>query len=204
MFRFAVRVIVKAGELGAATDAKATLARWHRANLAPNDMSDELAWGIRRLGGRPEQLKTRSRSVARPTAVYPSDRLIVGQVYKRRDLHRAGWGATGRVGSAIPPTATMSLCFRILRQRANAVTTTAGSVRGRTPITGLGTDREIWSSRASTTRSWSGARTSCFWFGAAMVGGLRATSRVSSTNTNVRSTMAPEYVALVFQLEPVG
>lgn len=110
MFRFAVRVVVKAGELGASEDAKAALAGPLSSALA-SDMSAELAWGIRQLGGRLAPSKPRSKSVTASSPVDPSEQLVVGRVYRRRDLHHAGWGGNWQSGVSYPANGDHVLLF---------------------------------------------------------------------------------------------
>jgi hypothetical protein len=109
MFRFAVRVIVRAGELGYSAEAKTALRRSLDRSV-PAAARDEIAWGLAQLGVRiatsaPRGTRTKTKPIT------PSERLVVGNVYKRRDLHRAGWGGNWQSGVSYPASGDHVLLF---------------------------------------------------------------------------------------------
>src|SRR6185369_11977350 len=70
-----------------------------------------LAWGIAQLGGRPLPREPRTRSAAVPTSIEPSEPLVIGRVYKRRDLHQGGWGGNPQSGVSYPANGDHVLLF---------------------------------------------------------------------------------------------
>ena len=109
MFRFAVRVVVRAGELGYASEAKSALLRSLETPL-PTDVRGEVSWGLDQLGvGHVQTAKRRIGTNAK--SITPTEPLLVGDVYKRRDLHRAGWGGNWQSGVSYPASGDHVLLF---------------------------------------------------------------------------------------------
>ena len=99
MFRFAVRVIVRAGDFGFAEDARSSLRRFSRDPIPP-DVLAEVDWGLGQLGARkarqrdrPRGLRNRlpwrprtSSSLVEPTGDAIRTGLAGGQLAERRQL----------------------------------------------------------------------------------------------------------------------
>jgi hypothetical protein len=111
MRRFAVRVIVRAAELGVAPEAKSIL---RRALGRPIDATanDEIAWGLAAVGGPPGVARPtrKSRSNAQPR-LSPAEPLVIGRMYKRASMHDAGWGGNRQSGISYPANGDHALLF---------------------------------------------------------------------------------------------
>jgi hypothetical protein len=104
---FAIRTIARAAQYGAEAEAIAALERFRNAasSLARADIDTELARLVpkRLRGSRTKSLASRSITV--------STTLIVGQAYRRKDLHDAGWGGNRQRGISYPAGGDHVLLF---------------------------------------------------------------------------------------------
>ena len=110
MRRFAVRVVVRAVELGAAVDAATVLQRALAKTDSP-DAIDELRWGLDTLGVRRRALSTQAKGRRPSIEPVTRDRLAPGKKYNRRELHAAGWGGNWQSGVSYPAEGDHVLLF---------------------------------------------------------------------------------------------
>jgi hypothetical protein len=111
LFRFAARVIVKAAAFGADTEAKDALKRSLTAGLS-EVARDEVEAALIQLGVKARGATRRScRSGSRHEVVVPSEPLVRGRLYKRRELHHAGWGGNWQSGVSYPANGDHVLLF---------------------------------------------------------------------------------------------
>ncbi len=110
MAAFAVRVIARAADFGAADDARKAL-QTAVVSLAEPARADALA-ALEKLGVRPRQPSSRgSRTEIPPANVMSPEELIEDRVYKRRDLHLSGLGGNRQKGISYPAGGTYVLLF---------------------------------------------------------------------------------------------
>jgi hypothetical protein len=113
MAPFAVRVIARAADFGAADDARSVFqtALGVLGEPARADARSALErLGVRGVGLRPT--RTPRTSSAESSIVGLSlDELIEGHIYKRRELHRAGLGGNQQKGISYPAVGTYVLLF---------------------------------------------------------------------------------------------
>jgi hypothetical protein len=110
LYRFAARVIVRAASFGAETEAKEALKRASKAGLF-DDAQDEVLSALLQLGVRARATPSRSSPSGPRDAVAPSEPLVKGRVYKRRELHHAGWGGNWQSGVSYPANGDHVLLF---------------------------------------------------------------------------------------------
>ncbi|HET9345125.1 MAG TPA: hypothetical protein VFO05_05425 [Candidatus Limnocylindrales bacterium] len=111
LYRFATRVIVKAAAFGAETEAKDALKRALQAGLSEDAIS-EIEAALLQLGVKARVSVSRSGSLAsRLQPGTPTEPLVKGRVYKRRELHHAGWGGNWQSGVSYPATGDHVLLF---------------------------------------------------------------------------------------------
>ena len=110
MAAFAVRVIARAADFGAADDARRAL-QAAVASLAEPVRADAVA-ALEKLGARPRQPSGRGSRTPIPQAnVMSPEELIEDRVYKRRDLHLSGLGGNRQKGISYPAAGTYVLLF---------------------------------------------------------------------------------------------
>lgn len=109
MRRFAVRVIVKAGELGVHVEAKTAL-RNALKRVLDEEASQEISWGLKSLCAGGAGLFEDSVPRVRASRS-PSGELVRGTVYRRRELHSAGWGGNWQSGVSYPAEGDHVLLF---------------------------------------------------------------------------------------------
>jgi hypothetical protein len=108
---FAVQTIRRAGELGARTApdalrraASLVTTEWHRQDIEMALVS----LGARR--GRPNQQKKKLAPQAKGPAIAP-EHLVVGNCYRRSELHDGGLGGNRQKGISYPANGTHCLLF---------------------------------------------------------------------------------------------
>jgi hypothetical protein len=111
LYRFAARVIVKAAAFGAETEAKEALRRVLKLRLS-QDAVYEVEAALLQLGVKARAATSRSgRSESRVQPIVPTEPLVKGRVYKRRELHHAGWGGNWQSGVSYPASGDHVLLF---------------------------------------------------------------------------------------------
>lgn len=112
--RFAIRVIVRAGELG---EEKAAIALLRSESAEPwtEFVGPDLQWALERLGARPGSIqgaRRASNTNVRPEGSFtPQAALVQGRVYGRRALHASGWGGNWQSGISYPAKGEHVLLF---------------------------------------------------------------------------------------------
>ncbi len=111
---FAIRVIVRAGEMGATPTAVHVLAVESKTAMNEVVLRD-LREGLDRLGARRAPVRkaavTSGRRAATPADEGVARDLTRGRSYRRRDLHAAGWGGNRQSGISYPAGGDHALLF---------------------------------------------------------------------------------------------
>jgi hypothetical protein len=111
LYRFAARVIVKAAAFGAEPEARNALRRALEADLSQDALS-EVEAALIQLGAKARASASRlGRPASRLQPVAPTEPLVKGRVYKRLELHHAGWGGNRQSGVSYPATGDHVLLF---------------------------------------------------------------------------------------------
>jgi hypothetical protein len=112
MAAFAVRVIARAAEFGAAEDARGAL------ELAfidiPEPARSDAAAVLGKLGSRKRQISrgtTKQKPAVSPAEYVRLDQLVEDRVYRRVDLHTSGLGGNRQKGISYPADGTHVLLF---------------------------------------------------------------------------------------------
>jgi hypothetical protein len=106
---FAVRTIARAAAFGAQSEAQRALIAALASPISPviaGDIESALA-----QVGRPVKRTTSGGSKRASRPVTPSTSLVVGRVYRRRDLHDGGWGGNRQSGISYPARGEHVLLF---------------------------------------------------------------------------------------------
>jgi hypothetical protein len=111
---FSIRTIAKAGQLGARDEAVAVLKRALASDIPDVRRSDILV-ALAALGATPTTKSAKPRAVKglahQSSAPIALDDLVVGDCYRRADLHRGGLGGNPQAGISYPAGGTYCLLF---------------------------------------------------------------------------------------------
>jgi hypothetical protein len=112
LYRFAVRVVVRAAELGAKPAAAAALLRALEAEYGV-EIKTELNSGLNQLGiARRTPAGRQSRADSKTAAPRQGiAELVIGRSYKRRELHDSGLGGNRQSGISYPADGDYVLLF---------------------------------------------------------------------------------------------
>ena len=109
MSAFAVRVVARAADFGAAEEARMALQAALSVLIGPS-LAD--AWlALEKLGGARPRTPNRPKEPKPPTGLLSLAELVEGRTYRRKDLHEAGLGGNRQKGISYPADGTHVLLF---------------------------------------------------------------------------------------------
>ena len=162
MAAFAIRVIARAGELGAADEARRALRHALSGLIEPARGDAALALsalGVSGHGSAGE--RPRRATPARDVPAMSVEDFVMDRVYRRQDIHDGGLGGNRQKGISYPAGGTYVLLFSRSRIRGmSGGTRTPGSEKTSTAITESGTGLVTCFREAAIRPSQNGVRRS--------------------------------------------